>query len=482
MEYTPKNITSLGEDEVFVFGSNLAGKHAGGAARVARECFGAVMGQGEGMQGQSYAIPTMQGSIETIKPYVDRFIVFARNHPKLKFYVTPIGCGIAGFRPEQIAPLFDAAFDLKNVILPEKFAYVINHARQLASETAGMIFHTIPLKFFDEDLKKAEGMSVDEKNKFFYKLKKEGRYVIAHQSPEAAGNILNTDYKGHHKIAISRNGFAIAADKWLYSKEWSWGLEFNHEILSVIDTDKMKDDHLTTAYGNFAVLLSNGQIYYVWSEIKLEPLFPEKDFIAVESGCNGLVFGLRKNGTLSVAFEENNPVVAAEVRTWKHIIRISASSQHLVGLTAAGTVIIGGNKQYCEEATIWKNINKVYAFDVMPFVQSHNDQIFAIDEEGWLYVTGCPWNNARQYWRKLRAQYDVSDIVSNHDATLVRYTDGSYRLLTPHAMHNFEKDLDFIQRYEGFHFLAARGDTVVIVDKEGEFHIDVDKQECKWWE
>ena len=49
-------------------------------------------------------------------------------------------------------------------------------------------------------------------------------------------------------------------------------------------------------------------------------------------------------------------------------------------------------------------------------------------------------------------------------------------------MHNFEKDLDFIQRYEGFHFLAARGDTVVIVDKEGEFHIDVDKQECKWWE
>lgn len=250
----------------------------------------------------------------------------------------------------------------------------------------------------------------------------------------------------------------------------------------MIDTDKLKDDHLTTAYGNFAVLLSDGQIYYVWSEIKLEPLFPEKDFIAVESGCNGLVFGLRKDGTLSVAFEENNPVVAAEVRTWKHIIRISASSQHLVGLTAAGTVIIGGNKQYCEEATIWKNINKVYAFDVMPFVQSHNDQIFAIDEEGWLYVTGCPWNNARQYWRKLRAQYDVSDIVSNHDATLVRYTDGSYRLLTPHAMHNFEKDLDFIQRYEGFHFLAARGDTVVIVDKEGEFHIDVDKQECKWWE
>ncbi len=61
MEYTPENITSLDEDEVFVFGSNLAGMHAGGAARVAYERFGAVMGQGVGMQGQSYAIPTMQG-------------------------------------------------------------------------------------------------------------------------------------------------------------------------------------------------------------------------------------------------------------------------------------------------------------------------------------------------------------------------------------------------------------------------------------
>ena len=63
MKYTPENITSLGEDEVFVFGSNLAGRHCGGAARVARERFGAIMGQGVGMQGQSYAIPTMQGGV-----------------------------------------------------------------------------------------------------------------------------------------------------------------------------------------------------------------------------------------------------------------------------------------------------------------------------------------------------------------------------------------------------------------------------------
>lgn len=72
-KYTPEKIISLNPDEVFVFGSNLAGNHAGGAARVARERFGAIMGHGVGMQGQSYAIPTMQGGIETIKPYIDEF-------------------------------------------------------------------------------------------------------------------------------------------------------------------------------------------------------------------------------------------------------------------------------------------------------------------------------------------------------------------------------------------------------------------------
>ena len=77
-KYTPDNITSLGEADVFVFGSNLAGNHAGGAARLAREKFGAIMGQGVGLQGQSYAIPTMQGGVETIRPYVDEFINFAK--------------------------------------------------------------------------------------------------------------------------------------------------------------------------------------------------------------------------------------------------------------------------------------------------------------------------------------------------------------------------------------------------------------------
>lgn len=122
---TPPFITSLKENEVFVFGSNLRGAHAGGAARTAYQHFGAIMGQGVGMQGQSYAIPTMQGGVETIRPYVDDFITYAKEHSHLRFYVTPIGCGIAGFEPEDIAPLFEAARNLENVYLPESFWRVI---------------------------------------------------------------------------------------------------------------------------------------------------------------------------------------------------------------------------------------------------------------------------------------------------------------------------------------------------------------------
>lgn len=126
-KYTPERITELKANEVFVFGSNLAGAHAGGAARIAMEKFGAVWGQGVGLQGQSYAIPTMQGGVETIKPYVDEFVNFAKSHTKLVFLVTRIGCGIAGFKDEEIAPLFTDALNIDNIILPETFDIILRN-------------------------------------------------------------------------------------------------------------------------------------------------------------------------------------------------------------------------------------------------------------------------------------------------------------------------------------------------------------------
>ena len=118
-------IKELAENEIFVFGSNLRGMHGGGAARVAMEKFGAEWGVGVGRTGQTYAIPTMHGGVDAIKPYVDEFVEYAKAHLELKFLVTRIGCGIAGFRDKDIAPLFAECVALENVFLPRNFWMVL---------------------------------------------------------------------------------------------------------------------------------------------------------------------------------------------------------------------------------------------------------------------------------------------------------------------------------------------------------------------
>ncbi len=126
---TSEFITQLKDNEIFVFGSNLQGAHGGGAALTAAKKFGAIWGQGVGLQGQSYGIPTMHGGVETIKPYVDEFIAFAREHADKHFLVTRIGCGIAGFKDEEIAPLFAEAINMVNVSLPRSFVDIISKER-----------------------------------------------------------------------------------------------------------------------------------------------------------------------------------------------------------------------------------------------------------------------------------------------------------------------------------------------------------------
>lgn len=118
---TSNHIERLQPNEIFVFGSNLSGHHGGGAALLAMNKWGAIWGQGVGLQGQTYGIPTMQGGVETIRPYVDEFIQFANKHPEMTFLVTEIGCGIAGFTPQEIAPLFAKATATENIHLPQRF-------------------------------------------------------------------------------------------------------------------------------------------------------------------------------------------------------------------------------------------------------------------------------------------------------------------------------------------------------------------------
>jgi len=125
-------ITSLKENEIFVFGSNESGIHGGGAAKLAMK-WGAEYRNPEGIQGNTYAIPSKDKSIfrtleiSEIKPYVDNFIEYAKNNEDKTFFVTEIGCGLAGLTPEQVAPLFEGTIFVKNVHLPLKFWNIITN-------------------------------------------------------------------------------------------------------------------------------------------------------------------------------------------------------------------------------------------------------------------------------------------------------------------------------------------------------------------
>ena len=131
MNITEENITKLEENQIFVFGSNLSGRHGKGAAKTALG-WGAKWGQAKGLQGRTYGIPTKDASIRRtlsiveIKPFVDEFIEFAKTNKNMIFIVTEIGCGLAGLKPKQIAPLFSECKELSNVYLPSRFWHVLN--------------------------------------------------------------------------------------------------------------------------------------------------------------------------------------------------------------------------------------------------------------------------------------------------------------------------------------------------------------------
>lgn len=141
-------IKSLTEDTVFVFGSNLAGTHAGGAAKTALLHFGAIKGVGRGWSGQSYAIPTMnehlqQMPLSQIQHYIEDFKIYTKNHPKIKYFITSLGCGVAGYKVEEIAPMFKGIS--KNVIFPASF-------RPFVERTLPRLTQNLLRAFISEDV------------------------------------------------------------------------------------------------------------------------------------------------------------------------------------------------------------------------------------------------------------------------------------------------------------------------------------------
>jgi len=136
MKFTPDNIVELKKNQVFVFGSNEAGIHGAGAAKLAEKKFGAIMGVGYGPQGKSFAVPTKDKSIRTlpleaIELYIKNFLLDATLFPDKEFLVTKIGCGLAGYSEAEIANLFKGKTIPKNITLPESFYRIIyeNNAR-----------------------------------------------------------------------------------------------------------------------------------------------------------------------------------------------------------------------------------------------------------------------------------------------------------------------------------------------------------------
>lgn len=130
-------------DEIFVFGSNLAGRHGAGAAKWARAVKGAQYGTGVGRTGDAYAIPTKDENLnvlplDIVAHYMTLFIEYALAHPELKFYLTPIGCGLAGYSPEQIAPLFDLPLP-RNVDVPPEFMRALSPELSTEPENSGLL-------------------------------------------------------------------------------------------------------------------------------------------------------------------------------------------------------------------------------------------------------------------------------------------------------------------------------------------------------
>ena len=128
---TPDIITKLKDNEIFIFGSNLSGRHGKGAAKTALG-WGAKYGQASGIQGKTYGIPTKDASIrrtlsiEEIKPFVDDFIEFAKANENLIFLVTEIGTGLANHTKENIAPLFRESVNYKNIYLSKDFWFILS--------------------------------------------------------------------------------------------------------------------------------------------------------------------------------------------------------------------------------------------------------------------------------------------------------------------------------------------------------------------
>ena len=180
--FCPEKVEQMSNCEIFVFGSNIEGMHMGGAARVAYEKFGAEWGVGDGPTGRCYAIPTMHGGLEDIRPYAKKFIAYAKAHPMKRFLLTRVGCGIAGFKDSDMAQLFEDALEVPNIAYPRQWLpymaidYTLGLKMPRGKEAAPLVVSDTVLKRLCEQYLYEIGAGI---NKFLPSIKV--RYVAEHK-------------------------------------------------------------------------------------------------------------------------------------------------------------------------------------------------------------------------------------------------------------------------------------------------------------
>ena len=269
--FCPEKVEQMSNCEIFVFGSNIEGMHMGGAARVAYEKFGAEWGVGDGQTGRCYAIPTMHGGLEDIRPYAKKFIAYAKAHPMKRFLLTRVGCGIAGFKDSDMAQLFEDALEVPNIAYPRQWLpymaidYTLGLKMPRGKEAAPLVVSDTVLKRLCEQYLYEIGAGI---NKFLPSIKV--RYVAEHK-----------------KFAYACFGafFFFGDDFYVWEQDDKYLDDHNQDVVEAV----FKDECEGRGYARRVIFAgvqtefkdSNGERIYTGDVIQVETSQERSEYMAV---------------------------------------------------------------------------------------------------------------------------------------------------------------------------------------------------------
>ena len=269
--FCPEKVEQMSNCEIFVFGSNIEGMHMGGAARVAYEKFGAEWGVGDGPTGRCYAIPTMHGGLEDIRPYAKKFIAYAKAHPMKRFLLTRVGCGIAGFKDSDMAQLFEDALEVPNIAYPRQWLpymaidYTLGLKMPRGKEAAPFVVSDTVLKRLCEQYLYEIGAGI---NKFLPSIKV--RYVAEHK-----------------KFAYACFGafFFFGDDFYVWEQDDKYLDDHNQDVVEAV----FKDECEGRGYARRVIFAgvqtefkdSNGERIYTGDVIQVETSQERSEYMAV---------------------------------------------------------------------------------------------------------------------------------------------------------------------------------------------------------